>query len=353
MTADTENKISEIVEQADVVLDPLENLVENAKADPGAAFEPDVLACLADLEKQDSAHFHKLRGELKKVGVPVAKLDKAIAELNGKVRRRAPTQVETLIELGEAELFHTPDKTAYADIYVDGHRETWEISSQGFNDWLDHRSFQEMDGVPSAEVRKSVIRQLEARARFEGPERDVHLRVASDDGLMYVDLADRDWRAIEIGPSRWKIINNTPVRFRRARGKLPLPEPEPGAGIEELLPFLNVRRSDAVLIAHWLINSLLPWPSYPVLVLQGEQGSAKSGTSQLLRALLDPNVLPLRALPRNEHELLISAVNGHVLAFDNVSNLPDWMSDALCRLATGGGSTARRLYSDRQEELFK
>src|SRR6266568_7673061 len=170
-------KIDDVIKQAEVVADPLENLVERVKTDLGAAFEPDVLACLADLEKQDSAHFHKLRGELKKVGVPVAKLDKAIAELNGKVRRRAPTQVETLIELGEAELFHTPDKTAYADIYVDGHRETWEISSQGFSDWLDHRYFQEMDGIPSPEVRKSAIRHLEGRARFKGPEREVHLRV--------------------------------------------------------------------------------------------------------------------------------------------------------------------------------
>jgi len=91
-----------------------------------------------------------------------------------------------------------------------------------------------------------------------------------------------------------------------------LPEPEPGAGIEELLPFLNVSRSHAVLISHWLIHSLLPSPSYPILVLQGEQGTAKTGTSCLLRALLDPNVVPLRGLPRNEHELLISAANGHV-----------------------------------------
>jgi hypothetical protein len=354
MTAETEKQICEMIEQAEVVADPLENLVEKAKTNPGEAFEQDVLACLADLEKHNTAQFHQLRSELKKVGIPVAKLDRAIRELNGHVRRRGPTQAEVLIELaGEAELFHAPDKTAYADIYVDGQRQTWEIASQGFSDWLEHRYFQAMDGVPSPEVRKSAIRHLEARARFEAPQRGVHLRVASDDGFVYVDLADRDWRAIEIGPCRWKVVENPPVRFRRATGMLPLPEPEPGAGIEELLPFLNVSRSDAVLIVHWLINSLLPCPSYPVLVLQGEQGSAKSGTSRLLRALLDPNVLPLRALPRNEHDLLISAVNGHVLAFDNVSNLPEWMADALCRLATGGGFTARRLYSDREEELFK
>src|SRR6266567_7738140 len=354
MTAENEKKIIEMIEQAEVVADPLENLVERVKANPGAAFEPDVLTCLADLEKQNSAQFHQLRSELKKVGVPVAKLDKAIAELNGHVRRRRRGPAEVLIELaGEAELFHTPDRTAYADIYVDGHRETWEISSQGFSDWLDHRYFQEMDGVPSPEVRKSAIRHLEGRARFEGPEREVHLRVAAHDGLMYVDLADPAWRAIEMGPSRWKIVDNPPVRFRRAPGMLPLPEPEPGAGIEELLPFLNVSRSDAVLISHWLIYSLLPCPSYPILVLQGEQGSGKSGTSRLLRALLDPNCVPIRALPHSERDLMIAATNGHVLAFDNVSTLPPWLSDTLCRLSTGGGLATRRNYTDREEELFK
>ncbi|HYU46746.1 MAG TPA: hypothetical protein VEK84_11305, partial [Terriglobales bacterium] len=156
MTAETEEKIFETIEQAESVSDPLENLVEKAKTDPGVAFKPDVLACLADLEKEDFAQFHQLRSELKKVGVPVAKLDKAIAELNGHVRRRGPTQAEILIELaGEAELFHTP------------HRETWEISSLGFSDWLEHRYFKEIGSVPSPEVRKSAIRHLEARARFE------------------------------------------------------------------------------------------------------------------------------------------------------------------------------------------
>ena len=65
-------KIDDVIKQAEVVADPLENLVERAKTDMGAAFEPDVLACLADLEKQNSAQFHQLRSELKKVGVPVA-----------------------------------------------------------------------------------------------------------------------------------------------------------------------------------------------------------------------------------------------------------------------------------------
>src|SRR4029077_14888591 len=74
--------------------------------------------------------------------------------------------------------------------------------------------------------------------------------------------------------------------------------------------------------------------------------------SAILRALLDPNTAPLRALPREDRDLFIAASNGHVLAFDNVSGLPAWISDTLCRLATGGGFAVRQLYSDQDEMLF-
>lgn len=89
-----------------------------------------------------------------------------------------------------------------------------------------------------------------------------------------------------------------------------------------------------------------------MIVLSGEQGSAKSTFSAILRALLDPNTAPLRALPREDRDLFIAASNGHVLVFDNVSGLPAWISDTLCRLATGGGFAVRQLYSDQEEVLF-
>jgi hypothetical protein len=71
-----------------------------------------------------------------------------------------------------------------------------------------------------------------------------------------------------------------------------------------------------------------------------------------MRALLDPNTAPLRALSREDRDLFIAANNGHVLTFDNISGLPTWISDTLCRLATGGGFATRQLYSDQDEVLF-
>lgn len=89
-----------------------------------------------------------------------------------------------------------------------------------------------------------------------------------------------------------------------------------------------------------------------MIALSGEQGSAKSTFSAILRAIVDPNTAPLRALPREDRDLFIAARNGHVLAFDNISDLPPWLSDTLCRLATGGGFAVRQLYTDQDEVLF-
>jgi len=88
------------------------------------------------------------------------------------------------------------------------------------------------------------------------------------------------------------------------------------------------------------------------LAIAGEQGSAKTVLSKLLRAVIDPSVAPVRALPRDERELFIAASNGHVLAFDNLSGLPPWLSDTLCRLASGSAFSTRRLFTDQDEILF-
>jgi hypothetical protein len=161
------------------------------------------------------------------------------------------------------------------------------------------------------------------------------------------------WRAIEIDTAGWRVIDKPPVRFRRAAGMRPLPMPVRGGSVDTLRSFLNVQSdNDFVLAVAWALAVLRNCGPYPVLILSGEQGSAKSTFSSILRALLDPNTAPLRALPREDRDLFIAASNGHVLAFDNVSGLPPWISDTLCRLATGGGFAVRQLYTDQDEVLF-
>src|SRR3954464_9736604 len=144
-----------------------------------------------------------------------------------------------------------------------------------------------------------------------------------------------------------------PVRFRRSAGMQPLPLPLRGGSIESLAPFLNLAsETDFVLIVVWLLAALRAGGPYPVLAIAGEQGSAKTVLSKILRAVIDPNVAPVRTLPRDERELFIAASNAHVLAFDNLSGLSPWLSDTLCRLTSGGAFSTRRLFTDRDEMLF-
>src|SRR5438093_528076 len=252
------------------------------------------------------------------------------------------------------DLFHTATGTAFADIIAGSHRETWPIRSKRLRGWLRRRYYQATGGAASAAEIRSAVDLLEARAQFDGPERGVNVRVAEHAGHIYLDLADEQWRAVDIGPDGWRVTACPPVRFRRSPGMLPLPVPQQGGSIESLNSFLNLAsRDDLILVVAWLLAALRSGGPYPLLAISGEQGSAKTVLSKLLKALIDPNTAPVRSLSREERELMIAAKNGYLLAFDNLSGLPVWLSDALYRLASGGSFAVRQLYSDDEEVLFE
>src|SRR5271166_2403056 len=206
------------------------------------------------------------------------------------------------------ELFHAATGTAFADIIIDGHRETWPVRSKRFRAFL-RRSYYTATGeaASAAEIR-SALDLLEARAQFDGPQRAVHVRIAEHAGHIYLDLADEHWRVVDIGPGEWRVIGSPPVRFRRPAGMLPLPVPEHGGSIEALHSFLTLAsRHDFVLVVAWLLAALRSGGPYPLLAISGEQGSAKTVLSKLLKALIDPNAAPVRSLSREERELMIAA----------------------------------------------
>ena len=268
---------------------------------------------------------------------------------------KEPTVGELLITIGrEATLFHTPDGTAYATVAVGEHEETWALRSTGYRSWLAGQLWQRAGKVARAQSLSDTLTLLEAVARFEGPEEPVYLRLAVTAGATYLDLGDAGWRAVEITPAGWRIVARPSVRFRRPKGLNALPEPRPGGHLDALRPFLNLDGADNdpwLLVVGFLVGLFGRGP-YPVLVLGGEQGAAKTTASRILRGLVDPATSPDRGLPRDERDLAIAAHNAHVVSFDNLSRLPEWLSDALARLATGAGFGTRSLYTDAEEALF-
>jgi hypothetical protein len=268
--------------------------------------------------------------------------------------RPPPSPTTLLVKFGlEAQLFHTADESSYASVVVNDHIETLPLRNHKFKQWLARRFYAEEGRVPGAQAMQDALNLLEAHCVFDGPTCPVFLRVADWDGALWLDLADEQWRAVRITPNDWTVVEHPPVKFRRARGMLPLPNPARGARLGELKGFLNVgTEEDWIATASWLHAAARPEGPYPILVLHGSHGSAKSSFSAVLRAIIDPNVASLKAEPRELRDLIITAMNGWVLALDNLSSLPIWLSDALCRLATGGGFATRQLYTDDDEMLF-
>jgi hypothetical protein len=253
------------------------------------------------------------------------------------------------------ELFHTPEGEAYATIQVDGHQETWPLKVKAFRRWLARLFYQQEGKTAGAQAVQDALGVLEGKALYDGDEFPVYTRLAEHNRAIYLDLGNAAWQAIEITASEWHLVDTPPVKFRRAKGMLPLPVPVRGGSLTALRRFLNLaRKSDDAwcLLVAWLLAALRPTGPYPVLVLYGEQGSAKSSTVRVLRALVDPNAAALRTTPREERDLVIAATNGWLIALDNLSHLSDWLSDALCRLATGSGFATRELYTDADETIF-
>lgn len=232
------------------------------------------------------------------------------------------------------------------------HDELMPIMGKAYSRWLRQQFWLAEGKAPSATSIRDALLTLEARANFEGTERDVGVRVTADEGAVFVDLADELCRAVEIVPNGWSVVPN-PLLHRRGRAMLPLPEPERGGSLAELRPFLNLDGEDAfILICAWLVAALRPQGPYPVLILMGEQGSAKSVNARFLRALVDPATAALKSVPTSDRELMIAATGSWVLAYDNLSGITPAMSDAFCRMATGGGLSVRELYTNSEEVIF-
>jgi hypothetical protein len=249
---------------------------------------------------------------------------------------KKPSQADGLMKIANGwNFFHTPDHRAFACMRVNDHTETIAVRSRKFRAFL-IRAYHTGNGksASSAAIEEAI-------AFFEGSalcgeQQTVHTRLAAHDNAIYLDLCNDRWQVVKITAKGWRVVSNPPVKFRRARGMLALPTPVSGGRISDLRRFVNVASDDDfILLVAWMVAAFRPDLPCPVLVLHGEQGSAKSTTAKLLKKLIDPADPLLRSLPREGRDLYIAALNSWIVSLDNVSGLPVWLSDDLCRLSDG------------------
>ena len=290
-----------------------------------------------------------------------------------RAHQRAKQEVERkrladlFVDEAKGALFQTPADESFADIIVDGVRQTWPIRSKRFRaQYVRYlqRQFERLANEDSlaaamfaAAMKKSrvnaAIDDFEMRAIGSSTEREVYTRVANDRGQLFIDLGGPEGCAIRVTADGWTVVESPPVRFRRTPDTRPLPMPERGGSINDLRPFLtNFSDDDFTLTIAILLGALQPRGPYAVLAVYGQQGAAKTSLLRFLRALTDPNRAMTTRLPSAPRDLFIAARNSHVQTFENISQLSPRMSDDLCRLATGGGMRTRALWTNSDEATF-
>ena len=275
--------------------------------------------------------------------------------------RRPPkkmSQADKLVKLCLAHnpvLFHNQHGTPHVKIGQSDVHVILKIRSKPFKAWLANLLWQDEEKAPGTDALYSAINILEAKALFDGQKYTLYNRVAPAEDGFWLDMTDPKWRAIKVTAEGWQIVDNPPILFKRYSHQLPLEEPRHGGNPWRFLDFVNIGKEDYATRLTLLCTSisyLIPSIPHPILVAYGIQGSGKTWLFRLIRRLLDPSIIDVLTLPQNERER-IQQLDHHWCAFyDNVTTLPTWMSDTLCRAATGGGFSKRELYTDDSDITY-
>ncbi|MEE1737146.1 ATP-binding protein [Streptomyces sp. BE147] len=201
--------------------------------------------------------------------------------------------------------------------------------------------------VASQSALADAMTVLEGIAEDNDPV-PVHLRVGSTpDGRIVVDLGTADGRAVVVSAGRWEVVDRAPVLFRRSGAMAPMPVPvRTPDGLDRFHSMLNMDESAFRQMAAWMAAAWLPDIPHPILTCKGEQGTGKSMTAQMAINLIDPSPAARRSQPRDEKAWSRQAFTSWALCLDNVSTIPRWLSDTLCKAVTGDGVVDRALFTD-------
>lgn len=268
-------------------------------------------------------------------------------------KRQRDDVIGAVVNTEGVELWRDPGGATYATVPVGGHLENWSLRAFGFERWVSGLYYHKTGLALPAQALDDIRRTLDIKAYEDGREYEPFVRVGNQNGNVYLDLCDDAWRAVEVTAKGWRVISRPAVKFLRPASARALPEPQAGDMIEQLRGFINLANDDEFkLIVSWLVAALRPGSPFPILIVNGTQGTGKSVLCRLLRSLIDPDVAMICAAPKDERDLVLAAANTWISAFDNLSDVNGFLPDALCRLASGAGFRTRALHTNRDEAVF-
>ncbi len=259
------------------------------------------------------------------------------------------TQAEKMVRLASrCTLFHDDMKDAFAEVGGQNLR----VRGSEFKRFLAKLLWDEERKAPNTDALNQALNVLEAKALFEGSLRVLHNRVAFHEGALLYDLGDG--RAVRVTPGQWEVVTNPPMIFRHYPHQQVQVDPQRGGSLESLFRYVNVLDQDhRILVQVLLVSFFVPHIARPILVSWGDQGSGKTTICVVFKILIDPSKLSVLFAPRDLGETVQALDHHYFLSLDNLSAIPDWLSDVLAQAVTGAGLSKRRLYTDDEDLILQ
>lgn len=274
-----------------------------------------------------------------------------------KGRSSQSIQLLSIIEDSNVELFHDQYHEPYARVKQNDRFECFKIRSKNFARWICNKYWNLFAQAVKNEALKSALIIIEGKACYEGYEYNLENRISYNKGEIFYDLGD--WTAVKISIKGWEILSKPPILFRSYNHQKTQVIPEKCIEgkeqflLDDLLCLINIKNTQHKLLFLVGLHCLfIPHIPRPIFVLHGDQGTAKTTTSTLIKELVDPSKLKNLRIGNGYGEFIQQAGHHYLLCLDNLSSLPTWMSDTLCRLVTGEGFSKRELYTNDEDVIY-
>lgn len=348
-TVDFDNAIDPKEQDLKDALSIAYEVIAKCRENPGSLFEPEFIKAVTTirfLSQKDWASIRVLIKRNKPSGILLADIDSQTDPAqNGQGQRNSDADI-ILEMLEEKPLYHDEDADK---TFIEDDEKIYRVGSQPFIEWISHKYFKEFGRSVSESAIKQVAFTLSGHAKHEGIKKRIYMRAANYQEAIYIFMGDEDWQRIKVTASGWNLDSEFHVKFWKPGSMLALPMPVSGGKIDELWKYLNISGNDRLLVLAWMLEAFRPETPFPVLALNGLQGTAKSSTHRRIRQLIDPSGCDLRAAPKDIQDIYVSAGSNWIVSFENISRLSSQQQDTLCTLATGGGFSARTLYTNDDE----
>ena len=284
----------------------------------------------------------------------VRKTENKTEQLDSTTKESQSKKLVNLIDNLNVQLFHDEKKSPYAVLSNGSTRMICCVRGREFRAWCARQFWRTESQAPSADAFNSALNVIEGMALYDdGKQHVLNNRVAWQENAIWYDLTNEKWQAIKITNEGWCIIDEPPILFRRYSHQVPQTKPQTGGNLDLIWDFVNIKDDQhRLLYKVYLISSFIPDIAHPVLVPHGEQGTAKTTLCKISKQIIDPSVLDVLQLPRDNTDFVQQLDHHWVACFDNVSSLSVEYSDLICRAVTGQGFSKRALYTDDDDVIY-